>query len=239
MRIIEPLPDPEEKKKKEANTASSSVCLVIIHKWCPQEEFEELQILWTKITVSMLPEMRTKEIEGDPKILQTSFTDGPPACLSVRLGIHLILFPLSSLRENMLFERARVGTKLENFLAAAAEEGLRPLQPSRVDKAGTIHKWCLGLASKAVIIRTVCTDSVQGLVKKWTWCLANFIPVVAHHFCLNLPEIISQPLSHFYPSPLLQKSNMRTNGFGVQNLTSFLYGSPGRAASERAELIHA
>ena len=89
----------------------------------------------------MLPEMRTKEVESDPRILQTSFIDGPPACLSVRLGIHLILFPLSSLRVNMLFERARVGTKLENFLAtAAAEEGLRPLQPSRVDKAGTIHK---------------------------------------------------------------------------------------------------
>ena len=42
--------------------------------------------------------------------------------------------------------------------------------------------------------------STEG-VKKWAPGLVKFVPAFAYHFCLNLPEVLSQPWDHFFARP--------------------------------------
>ena len=47
------------------------------------------------------------------------------------------------------------------------------------------------------IIFKVCGSINGWRAKKWSLGLVNFVPSVAYHFCLSLPEKLSQPRDHF------------------------------------------
>ena len=47
--------------------------------------------------------------------------------------------------------------------------------------------------------------------KKWPPGLVNFVPAVAYHFCLNLPEKFSQPGAHFLAQPCTSKGSCLHN----------------------------
>ena len=42
------------------------------------------------------------------------------------------------------------------------------------------------------------TLSFTGLGLKWARGLVNFVPSLAYHSCLNLPEKFPQPWAHFF-----------------------------------------
>ena len=44
---------------------------------------------------------------------------------------------------------------------------------------------------------------LQGSAQRRAPSLVNFVPVVAYHFCLALPEAFKQPRDHLLTDPLL------------------------------------
>ena len=75
--------------------------------------------------------------------------------------------------------------------------------------------------------------NVQGQwrVKKLSLGLENFVPVVAYHFCFNLPGKFSQPWAHFLAQPC---NNDRCPTFISSSVILFLVAAP--AAPDEAPL---
>ena len=44
-------------------------------------------------------------------------------------------------------------------------------------------------------------ERVQGLAKRWSPGLVNFVPALAYHFCLVLPAAFTQPGAHLLAEP--------------------------------------
>ena len=45
---------------------------------------------------------------------------------------------------------------------------------------------------------------VQGSSIRWAQGLVNFVPAVADHFCLNLPEAFSEPRARLILEPRIE-----------------------------------
>ena len=74
--------------------------------------------------------------------------------------------------------------------------------------------------------RTFCYSSVcpicwynrmQGWAKKVVPGLVNFVPIVAYNFCLNLPDIFSQPCVHFLAQPYRNRKDCSHNYCFIQS----------------------
>ena len=62
-----------------------------------------------------------------------------------------------------------------------------------------LHEACGASASPNLRSRTAA--SVQGSAKRRAPDLVNFVPVVAHHFCLALPAAFTQPGAQLLAHP--------------------------------------